>query len=112
MNKRYKALWYTVIALILLSPLGLIIPQWLKAGGAWGEWGEDELKNIAGYVPEGFKRLSEIWKSPFTDYAFNGWGAGTKAYISYMASGIIGVLAVAVMSYIIGRLLTKKNGNT
>ncbi len=28
-----------IAVLIVLSPLGLILPEHFKAGSAWGEWG-------------------------------------------------------------------------
>ena len=34
-------LWLGVIILAFLSPLGLLLPEYFKAGDAWGEWGAD-----------------------------------------------------------------------
>ncbi len=111
-NAKIKKLWIGIIILIALTPIGLILPELLKAGGAWGEWGADEIEKIVGYMPEGLKRLSEFWKSPIPDYAFSGWEAGVKAYIGYILSGIIGVSLVIGVSFLIGRLLARNNGNT
>jgi len=108
----HKRLWIGIGILILLSPLGIILPEIFKAGGAWGEWGLDEVEKIAGYVPQGFKKLSEIWKAPISDYAFSGWDTGLKSYIGYILSGIIGVALVIVISIFIGRILARKNGNS
>ena len=98
--------------MILLAPIGLILPEIFKAGGAWGEWGTDEAEKIIGYVPDGLKRLSKLWSSPITDYTFSGWETGVKSYIGYILSGIIGVALVIGLSILIGKFLVRKNGNT
>ena len=41
-----KKLWIGIVILTLLSPLGLIIPALFGAGGAWGEWGLEEIKKL------------------------------------------------------------------
>ncbi|MDP2167438.1 MAG: hypothetical protein Q8J64_03805 [Thermodesulfovibrionales bacterium] len=115
-----KKLWIGIIVMILLSPIGLLLPELFKAGGAWGEWGPDEIEKISGYVPEGLRRLSEFWKSPFPDYTVRGWEEGFRGYASYIFTGIIGVLLVVLIAYALGKILTKnraqtlngKNGNT
>ncbi len=111
-KKEFKKLWLWILILILLAPLGLILPELFKAGGAWGEWGADEIEKILGYVPEGFKRLSKLWSSPITDYTFPVWESGVKAYIGYILSGIIGTALVIGISILIGKFLVRKNGNT
>ncbi|MBI5026090.1 MAG: PDGLE domain-containing protein [Nitrospirae bacterium] len=111
-SSRYKKLWIGIGILILLAPLGLIIPELFKAGGAWGEWGMDEIEKIAGYVPHGLKKLSELWKAPIPDYAFSGWDKGLKSYIGYIFSGIIGAALVIGISMLIGKISARKNGNS
>ncbi len=103
----YKKLWIGIGILILLTPLGLIIPEIFRAGGAWGEWGTDEIKHIVGYVPEGLKRLSEIWSAPFHDYAFSGWDKGIRSYIAYIISGLIGVAIVIVATYLFAKVIKR-----
>jgi len=45
-------LWIGIGALIVLSPLGLILPDQFKAGSAWGEWGGGrDSKNDRVYSP-------------------------------------------------------------
>jgi len=108
-NSKFRKLWIGIAILIILSPVGLILPELLKAGGAWGEWGADEVEKIAGYVPRGLKKLSELWKVPIPDYAFSGWEQGLKSYIGYIFSGIIGA---ALVSILIGKIFAGKNGNS
>jgi hypothetical protein len=110
-DSNYKRLWIGIGILILLAPIGLILPELFKAGGAWGEWGVEEIKDIAGYVPQGLKRISELWSAPIPDYAFTGWDKGAKAYVAYIASGIIGVMLVVALSYVLGKVLRKRNND-
>lgn len=111
-NIRPKKLWLWIGILVLLSPIGLILPELLKAGGAWGEWGADEIEDMLGYVPEGLKRLSELWSSPIPDYTFSKWDSAIKVYMGYILSGIVGVVIVVGVSILIGRFIARKNGNT
>jgi hypothetical protein len=105
----YRKLWIGIGILILLAPLGLILPELFKAGGAWGEWSVEEIRNIAGYVPEGLKRISELWSAPIPDYALTGWDKGVKSYVAYIVSGLIGVVIVVALSYLLGKVLKRGN---
>lgn len=87
-------LWIGICLLILLSPLGLWLPERFKAGDAWGEWGTDTIKELTGYVPQGLEKLSSLWKAPIPDYAFKNWeekGLGSLS-LAYIISAIIGIL--------------------
>lgn len=99
-----KRLFCIMLSIILLTPLGLLLPEVFKAGGAWGEWDVDEIKEMIGYIPEGLHKLSNIWHSPIPDYELKGW----NRYIAYIFSGVIGVAMVVIAVYIFGRLITKK----
>lgn len=103
-------LWVWIIVLIVISPLGLILPEYFKAGSAWGEWGIEEIQKVAGYIPQGFGKLSELWISPIPDYAFKRWDEKGFSHLSfaYIISAIIGIAAVAVVMLVIGRILAKK----
>lgn len=110
-DSNYRKLWIGIGILILLAPLGLMLPELLKASGAWSEWGADGIKNIAGYLPEGLKRISELWSAPLPDYAFTGWDKGVKSYIAYLISGLIGVVLVVAVSYVLGKVLKRGNND-
>lgn len=107
--KDYKRLWIGIGILLLLSPLGLIIPELFKAGGAWGEWGLEEItewmqkEGLPAFIPEGLKRLSELWLAPFPDYTFKGLEGGIGAYISYLLTGLLGAGAVVLVTFLIFR---------
>ncbi len=105
-----KKLWIWLIIMALLSPLGIILPEKFKAGDAWGEWGTDTLEKVLGYVPEGLKKLTDIWKAPITDYNLGGEDASLTVQIfSYIISGILGIVLVGGVVYLISRLLLKKS---
>ncbi len=90
----------------LISPLGILLPEYLHSGDAWGEWGTDTLEKLLGYVPEGLKKYTDLWKAPVPDYTFgdNDSSMAVKA-ISYLASGVLGILAVALVVYLISRMV-------
>jgi len=107
-----KKLWIGIGILALLSPLGLIIPALFNAGGAWGEWGIDLIEKIAGFLPEGMKRLAGPGKAPLPGYAFPGQGKGlVNESFGYVFSAVIGIALVAGVMYLLAKLLVrKKNG--
>jgi cobalt/nickel transport protein len=104
-------LWIGIGVLALLSPLGIIIPKWFGSGGAWGEWGITQIEKVAGFVPEGLKRVAGIWKAPLPDYGLSIGSKGLASEsIGYVLSAVIGIALVAGIMYIITKLLGRKNG--
>ena len=106
MRKPYKSFWIILVILIALVPLGLWLPSLFGAGGAWGEWASDEIKEIAGYVPEKLKVLSGLWNAPASDYAIR----GTGQYAGYIISAVLGAGIIFGVSYLIGKSLLRGNG--
>jgi cobalt/nickel transport protein len=103
-------LWIGLGILILLSPLGLLLPEHFKAGAAWGEWGIDKIKELVGYVPKGLKKLAPLWNAPLPDYAFKGWEERGLSHLSlaYIISAVLGIVVTVGASLMVGKLLTKK----
>jgi cobalt/nickel transport protein len=103
-------LWIGIGVLILLSPLGLLLPEHFKAGEAWGEWGTDKIKELVGYIPQGLERLSSLWSAPIPDYAFKGWEEKGLSFLSitYIISAIVGIIVILIVTLIIGRFLSRK----
>lgn len=108
--KTITKLWIGLAILIVLSPLGLLLPEHFKAGDAWGEWGSDTVKDLVGYIPEGLDKLSSLWSAPMPDYAFKGWEEKPLASLSvaYILSAALGILACVVAVYLLSKLLNKK----
>jgi hypothetical protein len=106
-----KKLAIALGVLILLSPLGLLLPDHFKAGSAWGEWGPEELRAKVGYVPRGLQKFGELWKAPLPDYAFKGWEEKGQARRSaaYVFSGIVGAALVVLLAWLLGRALAGKD---
>lgn len=102
--------WIIMGVLIILSPLGLLLPEHFKAGAGWGEWGSDEIQKLAGYIPKGLKELSSLWQAPIPDYRFKGWEEKGLPALSfaYIISAIIGIFVVASIVFLIAKVLSKK----
>ncbi len=109
--KTTTKLWIGLGAMIVLSPLGLFLPDHFKAGDAWGEWGAEDVGGLVGYVPEGLKKLSEVWSAPFPDYAFRGWEEKGLTHLSlaYIVSGVVGAALVALLAWWVGKSLSGKD---
>jgi hypothetical protein len=104
-----KKLWIGLIVMALLSPLGIILPEKFNAEDAWGEWGADTLQKLLGYVPEGLKRLADLWRAPIADYNFGGEGSSFAVQIaSYIISGIFGIILAAGIVYAISKITVKR----
>ena len=103
-------LWIGIVILVVLSPLGLLLPEHFKAGSSWGEWGVGEIQKMAGYIPKGMAKFSGLWQAPIPDYAFKGWEEKGLPLLSfaYIISAAIGVVIVVLLALIIGKFLSKK----
>jgi hypothetical protein len=105
-----KKLWIGIGVLVLLTPLGLIIPALFGAGGAWGEWGLREMEKLSGFVPEGMKRLAERWKSPMPGYSVPGQGKGLGGgSMGYIITAVIGVALTAGAGYLLAKYFSRKD---
>jgi hypothetical protein len=83
MLRRY---WLVLLVMALVSPLGL-----LAKGSAWGEWGTEELQELAGFVPLGIGQATGWWQSLFPDYSMKFLGEGQMGEkVGYMMSAILG----------------------
>jgi cobalt/nickel transport protein len=94
--KSITKFWLGIAVLAILSPLGLILPAYFKAGSAWGEWGADEIQKLVGYLPRGLEKLSSLWSAPFPDFA-------------YIISAVAGIFVTLAVVFLIGRALAKKS---
>ena len=71
-SNSYHKLWLGLGLLILMSPLGVLLPKLAKAGGAWGEWSVEELRSLLGYVPLRLGQLRGVWAALLPDYSIPG----------------------------------------
>ena len=105
-----RGLWIALIVLAVLTPLGLWLPERLKAGGAWGEWSAEDVGKQIGYVPEGMARTAHRWQAPAPDYAPRGWEDRplSRLSIAYIASAFLGIGVCAALAWALGRWLSRK----
>jgi cobalt/nickel transport protein len=103
-----KKLWIGLIIMALLTPLGIYLPKMAGSDEAWGEWGAKTIENMLGYVPEGMKKIADIWKAPVPDYNFGGEGVSPGVQAAwYVLSALIGIAAVVLVVYLITRMLSR-----
>jgi cobalt/nickel transport protein len=110
--REYRAFWIALLLLAVATPLGLLLPELMKAGGAWGEWGLEEVREMVGYVPAGMRKLSDLWKAPIPEYAPPGQEEAPIVYrsLSYILAALLGIGLCGGATYLLTRWLTKKNG--
>ena len=94
----------------LLTPLGILLPEGFNAGEAWGEWGVDKLEKLIGYIPAELGRLVSLWKAPLPDYSVVNENASPLVQaLSYIMSGLLGILIVGAVVYVISRFMVKRS---
>src|SRR5208283_1960302 len=108
-----KKLWIGIGVLIILTPLGLILPDYFKAGDAWGEWEADTIQKLVGYVPQGIEKLSVLWKNNtlLPDYSFKGWEDKAMPYqcFAYVIAAIVGIAVISGLVFLLGKFLSRDN---
>jgi len=106
--KEYRPLVVALVVMALLTPVGIYLPEILKAGGAWGEWGVAEVRKRVGYAPEGMKKTARSWKAPVPDYAQGGGEESSfpRRGFRYLLSACLGVAACGGAAYLLARRLS------
>ncbi len=106
-KQKVKLVYGLIVALICLTPLGL-----LATGTAWGEWGADEITNVAssgqvlGYVPQGMANGFNF-EAIMPDYSVH----GLPAVAGYILSAIAGVAIMVILFKIISNFKKDKTGD-
>jgi cobalt/nickel transport protein len=108
----YRRLWIGLVILALVSPIGLYLPELMRAGAAWGEWGVDEIREMIGYAPAGMERHAEVWKAPIPDYALPGQEQAplSRRGLTYVLSGLLGIAACGGGGYLLTRRVIAGRG--
>jgi hypothetical protein len=109
--KETKKLWWGLVILMLISPIGLVLPEVAKSGPAWGEWSLEEIQKMVGFIPEGLKKVADLWSAPVPDYNLKSWeGKGlVNSSLGYILSAGLGVGIIVLATFVLGRVLSKKN---
>ena len=105
----FNKMWYVVIALIVLVPLGLLAP-----GGAFGEGAAEDLKAAFGFVPAGFAAMWGHWHALLDDYGVpNTPYAGTAPSlwgqtVGYYVAAVVGIAIIAGITLLVTRLIAAR----
>jgi cobalt/nickel transport protein len=104
-----RKLWIGIALLAILSPLGLVLPKLFHAGGAWGEWSLDELRQLLGFLPAGMEQSGRRWTAPLAGYAVPEQTVFFHEGLGYVLSALLGIGAVALVAWALDRVLRRKN---
>lgn len=107
--RKYKKYIVFFGILIVLSPLGLILPHLFKAGDAWGEWSVETVKEQTGKEPAGMKKDATIYSAPVPDYNMSKSEKSlTKSSVNYIISGLIGTSIILIVTFGASKFLLRK----
>lgn len=91
---------YIIIGIIILgTPLGL-----LATGTAWGEWSNEEINNLTGFIPRGMEDGFQF-NSLIPDYNVG----FLKEHIGYIISAVVGVTMILIIFKVLGKVNKKKD---
>jgi hypothetical protein len=98
-----------LLALALLSPLGIILPKVFHAGPAWGEWSAAEVSKDRGFIPEGMKKNEKTWKAPLAGYTpRKEEGPLWHASGYYILSAVAGIAIIGLLTYVTTKIFQEK----
>lgn len=102
----YKKLVLGLVALALLSPLGLLAP-----GTAWGEWRTGDLKSQLGFLPSGFYKFGDFWQHAiFRNYGVAGYDQTFwQQALGYLLSAFFALLVIGGLTLIIQRFMRRSH---
>jgi hypothetical protein len=96
MDKKLRNLIIALLAIAIITPIGLI-----ATGETFGEWGGDELVEKVGYVPQG---IVGLWNAPLSDYGV----PGLDAQVGYVISAFVGIVLCVVIIYLYGMMIARR----
>jgi hypothetical protein len=109
MDKIKKKLLIGILVAVILTPIGIMLPHWFKAGDAWGEWSTEKIKEKTGHVPQGMEKNADIWKAPMPDYSLGKEdGSLSHQSVQYILSGIVGLAIISLFSFGLSKVVKKE----
>lgn len=85
MKRRTKYLLVFTGVLIALTPLGLIAD-----GPAWGEWSNEEILEMLGFVPRAIANAKPLVEAAIPDYAVGGMDDLVSTWLSaLLGAGVL-----------------------
>ncbi len=104
-----KKLAIGLLFLILLSPAGIFLPELFNAGDAWGEWSVETIEQLTGFIPAGMKKMAALWSAPIPDYTLNANNESMlRQSVYYILSAFVGVSLITLITFVIYKLMPKK----
>jgi cobalt/nickel transport protein len=108
MNKLQKRILVILLSLCLLTPIGILLPQYFNAGDAWGEWSAQTVNELVGYIPKGLEKYADLYKAPVPDYSINRDNSSIVHQSGYyLVSGILGATVTYIVMLIISMLIIR-----
>ncbi len=107
----FNKMWWGIIGLIVLVPLGLLAP-----GGAFGEGSAEDIKKVFGFVPKGLEALGGHFHALLQDYGVPDSRFSANApdlfhqSIGYYVAAVVGVAIIAAITCLVGRLIAAREG--
>ncbi|WPX09625.1 PDGLE domain-containing protein [Anaerocellum danielii] len=100
-GNNFKTILIILFSLAILTPLGL-----LTQNPAFGEWTEEEIKKMLGFVPEGLKKYAVVYKFDL----FDGYSVKFihNQYIGYILSALIGIAVIFAVFFLLKHLMTER----
>ncbi|MFA9389694.1 MAG: PDGLE domain-containing protein [Prolixibacteraceae bacterium] len=107
--KAYKKYLLFLGILVVLSPLGILLPELFQAGDAWGEWSTETVKEQTGTLPAGMKKDAALYQAPIPDYNLGKEkGVLRSPSASYLVSGLVGTGIILVLTLGSIKLIARK----
>jgi len=92
MSRSTKYLLIFTTLLIALTPLGLV-----AEGPAWGEWSNDEILEMLGFVPHSIANAQPLVEAAIPDYAIGGMGDLTSTWLSaLLGAGLLFLIMLGI----------------
>ncbi len=109
--REYRTFWAVLLVVAFLTPVGIYLPQLLKAGSAWGEWGLKEIRSMVGYAPRGMEKATDAWKAPMPAYAPPGEKDSSPGRKSayYVLSAVLGVVLCGAAGWLFARWVSARS---
>jgi cobalt/nickel transport protein len=107
-NKLLKRIIITLVVLVMLTPVGILLPMFVDAGDAWGEWSARTMAKLIGYVPWGLAKYEGIWKAPLAGYTSGGHDTTVISQsFQYLISGVIGAALTLAVAYVVSKMIIR-----
>ena len=107
--KPYKKYSIFIGILLVLCPLGVLLPYYFNSGAAWGEWTVESIKQQTGHEPAGMKKTAAVFSAPIPDYSLGKKEDPlSKRSFNYIISGLIGTGIIVLITVGITKLMPQK----